>query len=571
MSVDLPPSSSLRGGRRAPPSRPRGFRGALRGLVAAALVLLALGSGGAYLYSRLSRPRIDRIDPGIGEPGQVVRIEGRNFGAERGEARVEVDGVSPTASSYLSWSDGAVSLRLPASVDSGLVRVVTRHGPSNAKLFMNRARLPVRAEGARAGRSGPFIASISPDAGPVGSLLVIDGLDFGANRGNAAVAFTWTADQYASPQGNQSAPTAVANPESDLGYESWSDKEIKVRVPDGAASGAVTIVRDKAKSNSAFFRVAEAPGTKRYYDRRTYALSQSISVSKVKASGPNELYFLTPKPAETAYQRVVVLSQEPLPLVPDYRGTAIFRFKDVAAGAELSLKQTYLVQVYAVDCAVNPDRIPPKPQDPPALMARYLEADDRVPSASPEIAGLARRIVGGERNPWRAARLVWDWLGKNLAWTGSHEHARPLEALADKSADSYSYALVACALLRAAGLPAIPVAGYLVAPNRAAARHYWVELYVYGLGWAPLDPILGSGATLAVECPWEDRQRYFGSVDNRHIAFSRGSLVLAPMSPSGRRVAKDRRWSLQSFYEEAAGALESYSSFWGDVEVTGTY
>jgi hypothetical protein len=111
-----------------------------------------------------------------------------------------------------------------------------------------------------------------------------------------------------------------------------------------------------------------------------------------------------------------------------------------------------------------------------------------------------------------------------------------------------------------------------VDPSRKTVRHYWVEVYIYGLGWAPLDPVLGSGASPGgMRAPWDDRSRYFGGIDARHIAFSRGFSALAPMSPEGRRASKDRRWSFQSFYEEASGALDAYSSYWGDIEVTGMY
>jgi len=310
-----------------------------------------------------------------------------------------------------------------------------------------------------------------------------------------------------------------------------------VRVPDGASTGVVSVIRDKGRGNNAFFQVSDAPGVKRYTDRRTYALTQPVSITKIKASGANELYLWTPRPAETAYQRAVVLSQEPAPLVPDYRGTAIFRFKDIATGTDIALTQSYLVNVYAVESEVKAERIVSKPKDPPPLMAHYLAADGYVPADAAEVQALARKIVGGERNPWRAARLVWDWLGKNLAWKRGDERARPVEALADRKADSYSYALIACALLRAAGVPSLPVAGYLVDPTRKAVRHYWVEVYLYGLGWLPLDPVLGSGAAPGVEVAWEDRQRYFGSMDNRHIAFSRGFNALVPMVPGGRRVS----------------------------------
>jgi hypothetical protein len=36
-------------------------------------------------------------------------------------------------------------------------------------------------------------------------------------------------------------------------------------------------------------------------------------------------------------------------------------------------------------------------------------------------------------------------------------------------------------------------------------------------------------------------------------------------------MAAKRRYSMQTIYEEASGALSSYTSFWSDVEVTGIY
>jgi transglutaminase-like putative cysteine protease len=298
-----------------------------------------------------------------------------------------------------------------------------------------------------------------------------------------------------------------------------------------------------------------------------------VSVSRLKASGPAELYLWTPVPVQSASQRLVrILGQEPEPVVEDYRGTSLFRLAGLSTGRDRAVTQSFLVQTFAVEATIDPEREPARPQNPPALMAAYSGPDELVPSSAPPIQDLARKICRGERGSWRSARLVWDWLGKNLRWTNRHERPGVLDALADGRADSWSYAIIACALLRASGLPCLPVAGYLVDPSRKAARHYWVEVYLYGLGWVPMDPILGSGASPdGIHAPWLDRSRYFGGLDARHLAFSRGFSTLAPMSPEGRRVSKDRRWSYQSFYEEASGALDAYSSYWGDIEVTGMY
>jgi transglutaminase-like putative cysteine protease len=559
-------------GRVPPPSVPAGRARLLR-VAFTVLAAAVLAAGLAFGYSLLVKPSITKLSPLVVEPGGTVTLEGRNFGPQRADSWVEVDGIAPTSSSYLSWTSSRIDLRLPPGSESGLVYVVTRHGRSNASLFLNRARLPIPARGEGPGRSGPYIASLSVEKGQVGSLLVISGLNFGSNRQNGAVYFGWN------PEGSNSGPedrgegSYVAGAEVDLGYESWSDKEIRVRVPDGAASGGVVVAAGGSRSNAVFFEVSGLPGQKRYKDRRSYSIAYSVNLTKVKASGPNELYLWVPKPVVSASQRISrVLAQEPPPFVPDYRGTSLYLFKDLATAQDVVVNQSFLVQTWAIETEVDPDRIA-KVDDPPPLMAAYTAPDDLIPSQAPDVVALAKKIVQGERNPWRASRLVYDWLIKNLKWADSADSNRKvLQALSLRRADSTTYALAACSLLRAAGVAALPVQGYLVDPSRKAIRHAWLEFYVYGLGWVPMDPILGSGVSPgSFAAAFEDRSRYFGNLDDRRIAFSRGYSVLVPMSQGARHASPQRPVALQSFYEESSGALDAYSSFWSEVEVSGLY
>jgi len=60
---------------------------------------------------------------------------------------------------------------------------------------------------------------------------------------------------------------------------------------------------------------------------------------------------------------------------------------------------------------------------------------------------------------------------------------------------------------------------------------------------------------------------YFGNMDNQHIRFSRGIINTTQIKPQGRTVFKERMYSFQMIYEEAAGKLESYNSSWRDIRV----
>jgi len=530
-----------------------------------------LGVGLFLGWNWLSHPRLDKLSPIIVEAGATVTLEGKNFGAQRGDSRVEVDGVAPTASSYLFWSGSTIRIRLPPGSESGLVYVVTHYGRSNAKLFLNQARLPVAARGEGQGGSEPFISAISSEQGPIGSRLVISGLNFGSNRETSAVLFALNTEGSGLEDRGGEAVYAT-NAEVDLGYESWSDKEIGVRVPDGASSGSLFVKTAAGRSNAVFFAVSDLPGQKRYKDKRSYALSYSVNITKVKAGASNDLWLWVPRPVQSASQHISrVLAQDPQPYVPDYRGTSLYDFKDLSTGKDISVSQSYLVQTWAVETEVDPSRLP-KTANLPPLVAAYTTADDLVPAQAPEVLALARKIVQGEKNAWRQARLIWDWTAKNLSWAANAEGRKVIPALQGRPADSVTWALAACSLLRATGIPALPILGYLVDPSRAAVRHAWVEFYVYGIGWVPMDPVLGSGTSPGgFQAAFEDRARYFGNLDNRHLAFSRGSVSLEPMAATGRHASPQKPVALQSFYEEASGDLEAYSSFWSEVEISGLY
>jgi transglutaminase-like putative cysteine protease len=116
------------------------------------------------------------------------------------------------------------------------------------------------------------------------------------------------------------------------------------------------------------------------------------------------------------------------------------------------------------------------------------------------------------------------------------------------------------------------VAGVLVDRNRQVIRHYWAEFWIDGFGWIPLDPALGAGAAPDSFNLRQDRAAYyFGNLDNQRIAFSRGERTLFQMDPRGRAAVHPRSFALQNLWEEAVGGIESYSSLWGDVTITGMY
>jgi transglutaminase-like putative cysteine protease len=254
--------------------------------------------------------------------------------------------------------------------------------------------------------------------------------------------------------------------------------------------------------------------------------------------------------------------------VENYRGTDLFQLANLSSNSTVEIRQTWLVEIYAQETNLVYQNIKQDTSSP--VYTAYTRATALLPVTDDRIVALGARICGRERNPYLKARMIYEWLLKEGNIGRAGDEGAPegaLDALERRRADPYSAVLLFCSLARSVGVPAIPVSGVLINRNETL-KHYWAEFWIDGFGWVPLDPALGAGAAPEGFNLREDGW-YFGNLDNRRIAFSRGETILSRMDPRGRTAARSRE--LQNIWEEAVGGLESYSSLWGDVTITGAY
>ncbi len=183
------------------------------------------GSDGAGFTVTGPAPVIETVDPTHGPEGTGVVIRGEHFGsaiaAVQGTAGVSFGGVWAEAS---FWSGTEIRAAVPEGGESGQVAVTAGGQESNGVDFT----VPAGGKGsAWAGAAhassvgkgepvGPEITSVTPDSGPVGTSVTVAGTGFGAAQGTSTVSFN----------GAAGVPT------------SWSETEIRVPVPAGAATCA---------------------------------------------------------------------------------------------------------------------------------------------------------------------------------------------------------------------------------------------------------------------------------------------------------------------------------------------
>ncbi len=544
------------------------MRNSVRRFAQSLCIISALVTLGACPEYRL---HISDIEPSIGNPGEILTVKGFGFGEQRGEGIVRIAGEAPTASSYLEWRDDRISVRIPDFSDSGLVYVEVRGKKSNPTLFTLSTAVPRLATSPEEGVA-PKILSLSKEGAPVGALIEIQGRNFGASRNESTVSFGWLAEAPASMPSNAASLSSIEASEVD--YEKWEDREILVRVPDGAVSGNLIVQTPMGSSEPFFFNVTDKPGTKTYRDKRTYVVSYSVNIDNILAAGQNDLYLWTPRPISSSDQRGVrLLSRSDDPFVEDHLSASLYKLSDLQTGQSKTLSFSYIVESYAVETEIKEAAVRRYSATP--VVTLNTTSFPGCPVDDPAIKREAERIVGRIRNPYTAAKRIYDFVTKSLKYVPlaeAGENGYALNALETKQTDAYASTLLFCALARASGIPAIPVSGFIVDRSRASAPHWWAEFWVENFGWIPVDPAAGAGAAPAILPVRDDAKTYyFGNIDSHRLAFSRTYANLRAMDPRGRTVARPHAYSLQAIWEEAVGNIEAYSSLWSDLSVTGVY
>ena len=512
-------------------------------------------------------PIITQINPTVGSPGDVMVIDGQNFGSSRGTSSVEIAGSKVPGTGYLSWQDSQIRIILPSNVQDGLVIVGTSAGKSEPGFFANEVGIPQAVRPAPK-TTMPTIASISPASASVGQLVNISGTNFGTSRGNSQVLFFANRD-------DQDDSTFISANELDYDYEYWSDTEIHVRVPDGAASGPVFVETSHGNSGTQTFNLLTSTGKKEYVNHRTYVVQVTSDISTTVPNQEASVTLFVPRPVTSASQPNADLNDcFPEPMIKDDPHVVIHqRSLNRIINNKQRFSQSFVVSVYGENTQIRPSQIKPYSETKNVLYTACTSPDNCVPSNSEEVRTLAAKIVGREKNPYEQARLLYNHVISKykLLETPRTGNVSVLDMIKKDRGDAYDFAVIFTALCRSLGIPALPVSGILV-ENDSSKPHWWTEIYFENFGWFPVDTALGAGLKYTPFIHVEDRASfYFGNMDNQHIAFSRGWKEIRPSLSNSKIVQRPRSYALQSIWEEASDSASSYSSLWNTPAIQGIY
>jgi len=149
---------------------------------------------------------------------------------------------------------------------------------------------------------------------------------------------------------------------------------------------------------------------------------------------------------------------------------------------------------------------------------KYLEVDHN------DIASQSYALTENVGSYCQAARNIYDYVMDSLVYAGYvTDDAGALKALNSGTGDCTEYSDLMIALSRAAGVPARFVEGITYGRegfyDAGQTKHDWLEVFLPGSGWVPMDPTWGEN----------NPDGYFAEMSPDHIVVTKGRN-LAPLN-----------------------------------------
>ncbi len=524
------------------------------------MALFLLLSVGAFLFFTIMNrqpPRLDEMSKLLSEPGDRIELTGRRFGENQALSEIYFDDRQLNLSHIESWSDDTISILVPPFSNSALVTVETQHGRSNSLVLYNRIDFPDFSLEPFPPEL-PYIEFLDPSEGGCGTLVTVEGSNFGDNRRNSSLLINGKKDNHLAFFDTPQPRNFITLSSED--FVSWNMNRISFYIPEGVESGFLYIKTDRGYSNPIYFDVTERGSSSERTNRVRYQMEQRILVDRVGAWAGNSLFLWVPLPPEEEHQRNISLISESHAPFLNRDGVTLYRIDDLASGDEILLSRQFSADLYDRRVLCDPDRIPLSYDTARGLYREYTAETDAYPLSNRTLRNRAVSGSGGYRNPYAKARALYDYLLDRLSWQEEPVEGSPVDVIEGRKGSTADYARALVALCRSQGLPAREVRGILLdRVTGVGQEHVWVEIYFERVGWFPADPALADGA---LPLDGYGRDFFWGGLTNRHLAFSRGTRDCGDLDDRTLRVVLPGSYSAQTVHEERLGNLSYYRSRW---------
>jgi transglutaminase-like putative cysteine protease len=243
-----------------------------------------------------------------------------------------------------------------------------------------------------------------------------------------------------------------------------------------------------------------------YNAERRYALSNGflIEMSYVEELSPlddvelKDLEWRIALPSETDRQKVRKVEAVGLPFTEELQEgqrVAVFKFETLKPGERHLFGWKALLEVWSIKYRLTPRDVEKLPDLPPEIQTRYLVDNDDLAMDTEIIRGAAREAVGRETNLLRKIYSIRNYVYDKLSY-GIKPHIDTPDVALERGVGSCGeYLGVLLALGRLNGIACRTVGRYkcpphadkLGVPLEPEFNHVWMEFYVPGVGWLPME------------------------------------------------------------------------------------
>jgi transglutaminase-like putative cysteine protease len=210
--------------------------------------------------------------------------------------------------------------------------------------------------------------------------------------------------------------------------------------------------------------------------------------------------------------RSTEISPDNYELITDEYGNryAEFDLSEMPPGAVVQIRLEYRIVVHELVYDLT-ECIGDMPDE-------FTQAELHVESNNRQIIELSQELSEGRDTVCEQVRAFYDYVGNHLVYSYNGADWGAQASLGEMGADCTEYASLMMALSRAAGIPARYLEGLWAhggtTQTDAHTEHAWLEVYLPGVGWTPMDPTLGRSSV--------SREEYFAHLPPDHIIVTVG-------------------------------------------------
>ena len=205
---------------------------------------------------------------------------------------------------------------------------------------------------------------------------------------------------------------------------------------------------------------------------------------------------------------------------------------------DLAIQVSVTFNHYEQRFSVNPANIGEYDKDS-ALYQKYTRSYGNT-EITPDIEEMAKTIVGDEKNPYFAARKIYDYIVTQVDYAFMpHLIFWPRSSLTEtdyvhinQRGDCGAQSMYFSAMCRSLGIPARTTGGWQLFKDEFSG-HFWAEFYLPNYGWIPVDTSAAQLAYYPKNLTAQQRQifidYYFGNQDSmRCVVQNDTDLPLIP-------------------------------------------